>query len=354
MQTNLSRFAARFAQARHTRLLKPLVGSLLASMALSGCTVIYKTTGDVMKGFAMSHTVPYVMETDDAAINCAMSEALSPLLMSFGRVTAPPDQLAVMMNLSAGSCEEQRAWESELAYMQALREQRPEAAQDALIAQKRHYVTAAKRFHDGWKHFVLAYGEPGTGECPDVDDEMDGFIYMAGLMTGLQALNSEIQSTAPVGVPKNIASIVERSASCLDDNTWWGVPVAMKATVWALLPGAEPKGENAFARLKTADAKGNAAGVRLAHVMHLLAAWNKGDMDQVREVIREHAAEIAKTPANPQWKMIDRIATLNVTAVSDRMWVENTGHRTPIGGLGTFWDDKKEPVGEVIDLDSIL
>jgi hypothetical protein len=43
-----------------------------------------------------------------------------------------------------------------------------------------------------------------------------------------------------------------------------------------------------------------------------------------------------------------------LTALSDRMWTQATGHRTPIGGLGTFWDEKPEPTGEVIDLDDIL
>jgi len=30
--------------------------------------------------------------------------------------------------------------------------------------------------------------------------------------------------------------------------------------------------------------------------------------------------------------------------LSDRLWTENTGHRTPIGEYGSFWDDKKEEV----------
>ena len=47
------------------------------------------------------------------------------------------------------------------------------------------------------------------------------------------------------------------------------------------------------------------------------------------------------------------MATDMNVAVSDRLWVENTGHRTPMGQLGTFWDDQKEEV-ETMDLDDLL
>ncbi|WP_291829727.1 hypothetical protein [Marinobacter sp.] len=77
-----------------------------ASLVLGGCSVVnnmvYKTTGDVMKGFSRNHTVPYLMQSDDLAMGCSMSEATAPLLMSFGRVTSEPDQLAVVLYLSAG------------------------------------------------------------------------------------------------------------------------------------------------------------------------------------------------------------------------------------------------------------
>ena len=68
-----------------------------------------------------------------------------------GRVTAEPDQLAVMMYLFAGACEEQRALDEELRYTRAIKQQNPDEAEDALIAQKRHLVNAAKR-----QYLVLA------------------------------------------------------------------------------------------------------------------------------------------------------------------------------------------------------
>ena len=108
---------------------------LFASIALGGCGVvnnmIYKTTGDVMQGFSRNHTVPYLMESNDLAMGCAMSEATAPLLMSFGRVTNEPDQLAVMLYLSAGGCADEQAREHELAALAALQAD-PDVDQQAL------------------------------------------------------------------------------------------------------------------------------------------------------------------------------------------------------------------------------
>lgn len=331
--------------------------ALTAVFALSGCGVvnhmIYKTTGDVMQGFSKEHTVPYLLHSGDLEMACAMSESVQPLLMSFGRVTTEPDQLAVMMSLQAGGCAEDRGREAELESIAALRARNPEEAEDAIIRQKRYYALAAGRYFKGWNHFLAYYGDPETEECPDFDEDLDEFIYLAGLLSGLQALNAEIQSTAPVGVPKNIGSIVARATGCLDNQKWWGAPMGLRATVWAMIPGAQPEGENAFERLEASDALGEEAGVRISHVFHAIAAWNKGDMEQVREVIRRHAEAIEKRPPAEDWVLVDQLATHNILAISDKLWMENTGHRTPMGALGTFWDDEA-PTGEVIDLDSLL
>ncbi|MBO6849650.1 MAG: hypothetical protein JJ867_04120, partial [Marinobacter sp.] len=246
-------------QAATTRLpgmarLRGLTAAVVASVALSGCGVvnhmIYKTTGDVMQGFSKDHTVPYLLESSDLAMGCSMSEATAPLLMSFGRVTSEPDQLAVMLYLSAGGCSEEHAREYELQGLAALRAMNADNAEDAMIRQKRAHATAAKRYFRGWQHHNTFYGEPGNGECPDFDDDLDEFIYLAGLLSGLQALNAEIQSTSAIGVPKNVGSTVARATSCLDNEKWWGAPMALRATVWAMIPGATPDGEDPFQRLE--------------------------------------------------------------------------------------------------------
>ena len=339
------------------RSLRNLVMVFTASVILNGCGVInhmvYKTTGDVMEGFSRNHTLPFLMESDDLAMGCAMSEATAPLLMSFGRVTNEPDQLAVMLYLSAGGCADEEAREHELAALAALYSMNGNAAEDAMIRQKRAHSVAARRYYTAWQHHNAYYGNPAGGECPDFDDDMDEFIYMAGLLSGLQALNAQIQSTSSIGVPANVGSIAARATSCLDNEKWWGAPMALRATVWAMIPGAQPEGEDAFERLAIADGQGEAAGVRLPHVFHVIAALNKGDEAMVRSVIQDHAESVKSTPANEKWRFVDAMATDMIVAVSDRLWVENTGHRTPMGQLGTFWDDPTEAV-ETMDLDDLL
>lgn len=330
-----------------------VVWLLVLLTTLPGCSLIYKTTGDVMQGFSKAHTVPYLLKTDDLAMSCAMSQATAPLLLSFGRVTSEPDQLAVMLYLTAGGCAEEAAREDELQGLAALQGLQAEEAQDASIRQKRHYALAAQRYFKGWKHFKAYYGDPGTADCPEFDKDIDGFIYMAGLLNGLQALNAEIQSTESIGVPKNIGSVVAQATGCLDNRTWWGAPMALRATVWAMLPGTMPQGERAFERLQQSDRQGEEAGVRLAHVFHAIAAVNKGDDAALRAVIRRHAKAIEEKPAPEQWRLVDAMATQIIQAISDRMWVEHVGYRTPSGQLGTFWDDQPEAT-ETMSLDGIL
>lgn len=334
-----------------------LLVAFAVTTLVTGCGVIdhmmYKTTGDVMQGFSRNHTVPYLMQSQDLAMGCAMSEATAPLLMSFGRVTDEPDQLAVMLYLSSGGCAEEQAREHELDTLAALNGMEAEEAEDAMIRQKRAYALASRRYFRAWQHHNAHYGEVGTGECPAFEDDMDEFIYLAGLLSGLQALNAQIQSTSSIGVPANIGSVVARGTSCLANEKWWGAPMALRATVWAMIPGARPEGEDAFERLEIADDQGESAGVRLPHVFHAIAALNKGDEPRLREVIREHAESLEQDPANEDWRFVDAMATNMIVAISDRMWVENTGHRTPLGQLGTFWDDRQESV-ETMDLDDLL
>jgi hypothetical protein len=47
-------------------------------------------------------------------------------------------------------------------------------------------------------------------------------------------------------------------------------------------------------------------------------------------------------PANPNFLFLDKVATIQLQAVSDILWTEATGKRTPIGGLGTFWDVREQ------------
>ena len=338
--------------------LKGFVAVVSVAAIVSACGVVdqmvYKTTGDVLQGFSRNHTVPYLLQTNDLAMGCAMSEATAPLLLSFGRVTSEPDQLAVILYLSAGGCAEEQAREFELEGLAAMYGLNASGAEDAMIRQKRAYVLASERYFRAWQHFSAYYGDPDAEVCPHFYDDTDEFVYLAGLLSGLQALNAQIQSTSSSGdVPTNIGPIVARAAACLDNEKWWGVPMALQAVVGSMLPGILSDGEDAFAWLEAADQLGDRGGVRLAYVFHAMAAVNAGDETMLKGVVRNYVQSVDDYPASESWRFLDAMASKMMVALSDRLWMENAGHRTPLGRLGSFWDDPKEPT-ETMNLDDLL
>ena len=326
---------------------------------LGGCSMIrhqmYATSGSVMQGLAKEHTTPYMLQQSDVGMSCAMSESNTPLMMSFGRVTDEPDQLGVMMYLSAAGCAEGRARELGLEYEQHMRNRRTDAARDARFAAQRQYRVAAKRFHAAWKRMNAYYGDVGNSECPTdkLETETGQFMYLAGLVSGLQAMSAQVKAGGQVGVPNNIGARVARGTECLDNKRWWGTPNAMQAAIWTMLPSAAPEDAQPFKRLEDASRMGEKAGVRLAHVFHAVAALNADDEALVRKVIRRHGRAIKNKPAAEDWAMLDETATQHIRAISDRMWTRATGHRTPTGRLGEFWDDP-ESESETIDLNELM
>lgn len=350
-------------QAGHRKQIKWTVLSLLLVFLLGGCKAInqflvkpfIKPTGDTVTLLGEAHIAPYLLTTEDVEAGCAGAEALMSMVMSLGRITEEPHELAVLLHLGAGGCEESRAFEQELAYLRYIRKQMPDMAQDALIMQKRHHLKAAKRYYIAWQQLIEFNGGAEIGgECPELEQEFDQIVWIAGLASGLLALNNDIQSGTGIGVPKNIAAQAERAAGCLDNRIWFGVPLALKAAIWSLLPGALPEGENAWERLEQADILGEKARIRLPHVFHLIAAYSKGDMERVRTIIKRHAEQIEKYEASEKFRLFDVTATEIVTRISDKMWTEAMGHRTPMGGLGTFWDENAADDIETVELDDLF
>ena len=350
--------SAPFQNHRHASWARLMV-LLIALTLLSGCSVIrnhmYSTSGSVMQGLSKEHTTPYLLKQKDLGMSCAMSEATTPMMMSFGRVTDEPNQLGVMMNLSAAGCSVERAREHDLAYHRLMRDRDTDAARDAQYNARRHYREATLRYHRSWQNLNEHYGDIGNQECPTdrLETEMDQFMYLSGLIAGLQAMNTQVRSGQQLGVPNNIGSRVARATDCLDDDRWWGVPGAMKAAVHAMLPSAAPEGAEPFEELEEASRKGEEAGVRLANVFHAVAARNAEDRERVRDVIRRHASAVEERDPAGDWAMIDETATQQIRAVSDLLWTRATGHRTPTGRLGEFWDDE-EPESENIDLNELM
>lgn len=322
-----------------------------ALIAVTGCSSIYRTTGWFAYDYSESYAMPYVMKTDDTQMGCAMSEAMTPMLLSFSELTWAPDRLATTMYMQAGACAEAEAGEEGLAYLRAYKAQNIGEAKDARIRQKRLFALAASRQYKGYQHMVAEFGEPGE-ECPDMDKDEE-FFWMLGLVSGLQAVMSDVRGQGEVGVPKDIAMKSVRGSQCLDAKRWWGVPKAMQAAVWTMMPDNAPEGVDPWEELKEASLMAGDAGVRLAQAVEVVIADGSGNEERLRDAIRRHAHSVKTKSPSKEYRMLDVVATQQVLAVSDRLWTEATGSRTPVGGLGTFWDDAA-PEAEALDIDDLL
>lgn len=331
-------------------LTKTLVSAITAIgiVVLSGCSsAIYKVTGDTMTSLGEDVIVPYLLTTNDAKLACSSGEALTPLMLSFATVATPPDQLEVLMGLVGGACASQRAIQKELEYMRYAGEKRVPQAKDSRIQAKRWHAVAANRYYQSYQALVRALGEPGD-ECPLFDNDFEQLAWMLGSVSGLQAALADVQANMAVGVPFNVAPKAERGMACLDDpknnQKWWGLPKAIRSALWTVVPGVTPKGLDPWQELEKARQLGMEEGVRLASALDALVAYNDNNYARIREIIREHANSVASTASNREFRMLDVMAGDLLLELSDRLWTEATGTRTPIGGYGTFWDDKKEEI----------
>lgn len=330
---------------RSSRLI--LAGGMIT--VLSGCAMIWKSTGDILVTFGEAEMAPHLLAYDDIRMGCITGEAQTPLLMSFGEVGSWPEKLGVMTYTTAAVCVEQMALEQELRYQREVRAGNVSSAQDARIAQKRLSATAAKRLYKSFRLMDEKYGPLKEGQCPRLRKDFDELVWLVGNVAGVQALVADGVADGTVGVPRDIVAKVERRMKCLDNEKWWGTPMAVRATIWSILPQLAPEGAQPWQTLKQSEKMGFEQGVRLSSALYAMSAYSKGDNQRLREAIRNFAANDQNL--DPDYAMIDAIAGLLVTGLSDRMWTENTGKRTPLGGLGTFWDDQPdEPEMDINDL----
>lgn len=324
----------------------------VALISMSGCSMIYKTTGWFAYDFTEDYAIPYTMKGDDVGMACAMTEGMTGALLSFTEVAYTPDRQAVSMYMMAGACAEDRAQQEALAYLRAFKSQNIAEAKDARIREKRAFALAASRQYNAYRHMVAEFGEPGQ-ECPDMSDDEELF-WVLGILAGVQSVMNDVRAQGEVGVPKDIAMKATRGIQCVDNQRWWGVPQAVSSAVGIMLPdGSAKEGNSPWQQMHEASRIASASGVRLAHAVEITVADGSGNQQQLRDAIRRHAASLKTTPSNPRFKMMDIMAHRQILAVSDRLWTEATGSRTPVGGLGTFWDDAPKAVPS-FDIDDLL
>lgn len=339
-----------------TKSFTKIVGTALlgATVAMTGCkSFLYSTTGDVLNSYGQDELMPYLLGTDDTVMACHAGEALTPLLLSFSRVGVDPNQIATMVWMVAGSCEENLAFEEELRYMRSVKAGNVNEAQDARIAQKRHYINSAKREYKGYLAMSAYFGVQPGDKCPSFKDDNDQMSWLIGNLSGILAVFGDSIAEGNAGVPKDIAVKAERAMTCLDPEKWWGVPLSVRAALWTVVPGVIPAGEDAWKQLRAASIMGEKKGVRLAHALEAIAAGNAGKTALVREIIKMHVNSKRTVAASKSELILDTMAGDMILQISDRMWTEATGKRTPLGGLGTFWDEKPK-AADTVDIGDIL
>lgn len=323
--------------------------SLILILFLLSATIVIRNSGKLLVGFIEDYAVPYVLKTDDVEMGCVMAEALTLLIPSLAQMNASPYKLAVMFDFLSGSCSEFKAWEEELRYLRAIHMKNITEAQDARIAQKRYLNQAARRQLKGYRNLELAYSEIPGENCPDFDTWNEEFYWLVGLMDGLQAVLNDLASEGSANVPLDISLKVGRGADCLNNEKWWGLPHAIQAAIWVSFPDNKPQGIEPLVILDKAMQTGLKQGMRIVQVIAAKIYIGRGDIDRVKAIIRDNAGARISTSANPGFIFLDEVTTLQLQAISDYMWTEATGKRTPIGGLGTFWDDPKSSV-DTIDI----
>ncbi|MGR9044186.1 MAG: hypothetical protein ACU83N_02750 [Gammaproteobacteria bacterium] len=282
-----------------------------------------------------------------------MAEAFSLLLPALEEINASPYKLEILFDFLAGSCAEFTASEHELRYLRAVYNKNVTEAQDARIMQKRFLNLAANRQVKGYYNLARVFSAQSGESCPEFVSDADEFYWLVGLMNGLQAVLNDLVSEAKASVPLDISHKVGRDANCLSNEKWWGLPDAIQATLWINSLGEPPQGVDPFAVLNQAVQIGTRQGVNVAQVILARLYIGLGDSEHVKAIIRNQVLMAAEMPSNSRYAFLDTVATAKLLAMSDYMWTEATGKRTPVGGLGTFWDDPKEKI-DIISITDVL
>ncbi|WP_148863502.1 hypothetical protein [Marinobacter fonticola] len=334
-----------------------LVFGLLASLAGCGYNPIYQTTGMVITGYSESEATPYVMQMSDANMACNLGNSLDPLVYSFGRVTDRPDTTGSLLQLLAANCSEEQAWEEELRYLRANYQGDVPAAKDARNAAKRWHAITAERRLKAFERAMRAYeydpADPAA-ECPILHADQDELTFLLGLLTGLQAIINDTSSGGAAGIPKDIAPQAERAAQCLDNEKWGGIPDAIRANVWLLLPDTRPAtSPDPWRVLRRSAELGVKAGFRASMALEVVAAETKGRDDVIANVIARFVASEDGFEVSEDYRLVDRVGRSVILHGSDKHWTEAYGYRTPRTYFGKMSPESSTDA-EVMDLDSLL
>jgi len=281
-----------------------------------------------------------------------MGEGMAPMTYPLGPNVDP---MIPMVTLASGMCADEKSKEEELRYIRAMRKDDVETAMDARTMQKRWSDLAARRQYVGYEALVRHFGEPG-GECPEFDDRHEQMSYMFGLFGGFQAFQADLTNGGTAGVPLDTLSKAMSGLDCINSDEFWGLPEAIQAMVQimkAKVGNDAADMADGYAKLAQAASVGEAQGVRIVQMLEATLYSMQGDEEKTKAVIRKHVKTIQETPANPDLRLIDEMSTRGIRLISDKLWTQHTGQRTPFNQLGRFWDDSLQK-SDAPDIDDLL
>lgn len=323
------------------------------AIALAGCqNMVRDMAASGMVSFGNEHIQPWFMASTDTDIMCAMGEGMVPMVYPMGPNVDP---MIPMVTLASGMCADEKAKEEELRYIRAMRKNDVETAMDARTMQKRWSELAARRQYFGYQAVVRYFGEPG-GECPEFESKHEQMSYMFGLFGGFQAFQADLSNGGTASIPLDLLPKAMKGLECVDNEEFWGLPAAIQAMVQIMKAKV---GDDAAdmadgqAKLAAAAAIGEEKGVRIVQMLEATLYAMQGDEAKTKDVIRKHVNTIKSTPANPDLRLLDEMSTRGIRLISDKLWTQQTGQRTPYNQLGRFWDDNLQK-SSAPDIDELL
>jgi hypothetical protein len=290
----------------------------------------------VAERFALGPLVDAATDVGDVRKVCTLGAALIHPLAATG-----PDAWGarVIAEGIGASCDEKDAWEADLAAQRARHLWPPGDAQsiaieDASLVARRAHGHAADRFERSfealqkrWPASVVADGISCPNDLVSAGSD-EQFAWVFGLVTGTLALLHDASAGGVVGVPRNRLAVLARASLCVDDNSWWFTPKAVRGAAAAIVGDAE-----GWSMLASAADAGDRSGVRVARAFQVLMAMNAGRTDIVSDALARHAASLVAHPRNEDWALLDEYAFEVSQQQSDLWWTEVTGHRTPTFGM---------------------
>ena len=301
--------------------------------------VLFSGCASHIDGFTLKKVIPVGMAQPDLGKACALGEGLNHPLRSLTQKT--PNKAMIIAETTAALCLDVEAMEADLNAEQYKYVKQVPLAMDAKISAERLHTQTAHRYHRAYLYLESAYGEVGTGQCPNMK-ESDEAAYLIGLVAGTLAVIHNRLGGNKGGVPDVLLPKIARGTDCLENTKWWHTPQALRAAVWSFIPGSGPESIDAWTHLKEAGQEGAKSDFRVAWGIHNLITSMSGKEEMLRIGLEQHAASIQETEVGGEWALLDEYGFRVSQHMSDLIWTREKGHRTQTFGLWPISEAEEE------------